>query len=318
MGKRDPGLARAAALSADPDPRIPPRRGPFRTSASALSAHGQCRYLHFARSILRIVPPVRIEEEGLDPMRLGTAAHRALERWFRAGRRGDPGALFDEALAEAMAGVPAGLDDRVLALRGRAALVAFAAFEGARVDGRRPLRPVKEEASFGMGGEYPALLLRAGARRIEVRGQFDRVDADPAGNAVVVDYKMSFAGRKYAAREHDLALTDGDPQVPLYLAAIRGAAGFAPAGVEIADIAARRVTGIRVEGAPESVAPDPKSVVVSAADIDLIVEALSLRAGIAAAALAKGDVAPGPKDPARCGAGNCDYADLCRFEKGRS
>jgi ATP-dependent helicase/nuclease subunit B len=322
-GRRDADIARAAALSADPVPRLPRgpllarRLRPFRTSASALGAHAQCRYLHFAGNVLRLEAPVRADEEGLDALRLGSAVHGALEEWFRGGRAGDPGSLFDAAFAEEMRGLRPGLDDRVRARRAREALVAFAASEGARVDARRPLGPVAEEAAFGERGGWPALVLRAGGRRVEVRGRLDRLDADAAGNAVAVDYKMSFRGRKYGEREHAEALADGDPQVPLYLVALRDAAGLVPAGVEIADVVSGRITGIRVEGAPPTVAPDRASVVVAPGDIDGIARALAARARAAADALARGDVTPRPKDADRCGPGECRFADLCRFEKWR-
>jgi PD-(D/E)XK nuclease superfamily protein len=220
-------------------------------------------------------------------------------------------------VAARAAGIRPGLDDRVRVRRAREAFVAFAAAEAARVEGRAPLRPVGQEVAFGEKGGRPALVLRAGGRRIEVRGRIDRLDADDAGNAVAVDYKLSFRGRKYGEREHAEALEGGDPQVPLYLLALRDAAGLVPAGVEIADIVSGRVTGIRVEGAPDTVAPDGRPVLLPRADLDGIARAMAARAGGAAAALARGDVTPWPRDPGRCGAGKCDFADLCRFEKWR-
>jgi ATP-dependent helicase/nuclease subunit B len=322
-GKRDPVLARAAALSSDPGARLPRshllsrRTRPFRTSASALATHGQCRYLHFAKQVLRVPVTERPEEDSLDGRLLGEVAHAALEAWFRGERAGDPGALFDAALAERTAAMRPGLDDRIRVGRARGALVAFAAAESARVDGRAPLRPVGEEVPFGGQAPYPPLVLRAGGRRIEVRGFLDRLDTDDARNAVAVDYKLSLRGRKYTAKEHESALEDGDPQVPLYLVALRDALGLVPAGVEIADIFTGRVTGIRVEGAPDTVAPDDASVRVTRAELDDLARAMAARAGGAAAALARGDVTPWPADPDRCGAGKCDFADLCRFEKWR-
>ena len=35
----------------------------------------------------------------------------------------------------------------------------------------------------------------------------------------------------------------------------------------------------------------------------------------AVASLARGAVPARPSDPDRCGSGNCDFADLCRYEK---
>jgi ATP-dependent helicase/DNAse subunit B len=324
-GGRDEALARAAALSVDPEPVLPQgphlrrRIRPFRTSASALSSHAQCRYLHFAKHVLHLEPRERAEEEALDGRALGSAVHAALERWFGGGRKGDPGALFDAALAEMGNRLLDGLDDRLAAARARAALVAFAAREAVRVDERKPIRPSGQEVGFGPGKEHPSLVLRSGGRRVEVRGSLDRLDVDGEGRAVAVDYKYR-TGRdekKYTETEHREALVDGDPQVPLYLLALRDAAGLVPLGVEIVDVVSGRVTGIRVEGAPESVARDRKSVVVEPAGLDDLARALGGRAAGAAAALGRGDVAPWPLDANRCGAGSCDFADLCRFEKWR-
>jgi hypothetical protein len=320
-GGRSPELARAAAAAAGPAARIRPgpslrrRLRPFRTSASALAAHGQCRFLHFARHVLGLREPVRGDEEGIAPLALGNAAHAALEAWFAGGARGDVGALFDAALAAEVRGVRPGLDGRVAALRTREALAAFAAAEALRAAARPfPLR--QAEAGFGAGDGFPPLVLRSRGRRIEVRGRMDRIDRDAEGRAVAVDYKVSAKGRKYGEKEHGEALAGGDPQVILYLLALRDAAGLVPAGVEIADVLAGGITGIRVDDAPGTVAPDGEAIVIPRAGIDDLAIRLGERAGAAARALARGDVTPFPRDPDRCGAGKCGYADLCRFAKG--
>jgi len=320
-GGRLPGLAEAASRAIGPVPRL--RRAilragllrPFRTSASALSSHHQCPYLHFAGNVLRLRAPARESEEGLDPMRLGTVVHRALEGWFRGRGAGDPRALFDAALAEAMAGVRPGLEDRATALRAREALEAFCRFEEARAEGR-PWRPEAFEIPFGLGGrrEAPPLVLRAAGRRVEVRGQIDRLDASPDGSAVAVDYKMRFRERPYDERKFEESASGKDPQAFVYYLALREAFGRRVAGVEFAEVGTLSVTGIRAPGAPDSVAPDGAQALDAAGEA-LVEAAVRDAAGRAVAGLAKGDIATRPEDRDRCGAGRCAFADLCRYEK---
>jgi len=319
-GGRLEALARAASLSRDPAPLLRNRRlrsrflRPFRTSASALRDFHQCAYKHFASRVLGLSAPERDAEEGLDPMRLGTVVHAALERWLRDGRRQDLAALFDAALAEAMRGVRPGIDDHALAVRAREAVAAFARTETARIDARTFV-PSLFEHGFGMGPEgAPALRFLLGRRRAEVRGQFDRVDLAPDGTAVAVDYKMRWSERDYDEEGHEAALSGEDPQVPLYWLALRDALRAPPAGVEIAEVGSLRVTGIRSPGAPESVAPDGAVALddASAGEVEAGVRALLSRA---AGSLARGEIPARPFDPDLCGAGRCDYADLCRYEK---
>jgi ATP-dependent helicase/nuclease subunit B len=317
-----PRIAEAALLSVGPVAALRRRRlragiaSPFVTSASALSSHFQCRYLHFANHVLHLRSPSRDVEEGLDPLRLGTVVHAALEHWFAGGRKGDPATLFDEALAEAARGIRPGLDDHALALRARESVAAFARSEGARVDAR-PFQPRWQEHGFGMGekGGAPALRLLVDRRRILVRGRFDRVDVAPDGTAVAVDYKMRAKEKPFDERALAKAEEGVDPQVLIYWLALRDALGLVPVGVELADVATGNVTGIRAEGAPESVAPSGKSVVRDAAGIAAMEEKVRAAAGRAATSLARGEISARPEDPRRCGSGFCDFADLCRHEK---
>ncbi|MCK6481914.1 MAG: PD-(D/E)XK nuclease family protein [Planctomycetes bacterium] len=318
-GRRLPALARAAALSADPAGVLRSGRlrarflRPFRTSASGLGDFHQCAYRHFAGRILGLRSPERDAEEGLDPMRLGTVLHGALEAWFRGGRREDPGLLFDARLGEAMEGIRPSLDDLAEALRAREDLVAFAAAEGARTDARLH-RPALFEHDFGLSrGGAPPLRFRIGPLRIEVRGRFDRVDLAPDGGAVAVDYKTGTGRREYDEEAHGEALEGADPQVPLYWLALRDALGRRPDGVEIAEVRALRVTGLRAEGAGDPVAPAGAQV-LDAAGERIQEEAIRALLGRAAGSLARGEIPARPFDPDRCGAGRCDFADLCRFD----
>jgi len=320
-----PEVARAAALAAPQVPvlRLPRLRArllrPFRTSASSLAAFHQCPYLHFARGVLGLSAPERAAEDGLSPRLLGSIVHEALRRWFEGGRTGDPRALFDEVYAAETAAIRPGVDDLGRRTAAREAVGTFAAAEERRI-APRPFKPRWHELPFpgrrDEGGARP-LVLRAAGRRVEVRGRFDRVDVDPRFEAsVVVDYKFTLrAPRTYGPREHEAALAGVDPQVPLYLLAARDALGTLPLGVEIADVRSGTVTGLRVEGAPASVAPDTELPPLGEADLEALEAAVREAAGRAAGALAAGDVGTRPRDLQRCGAGRCDYADLCRFER---
>jgi hypothetical protein len=241
--------------------------------------------------------------------------HAALERWFGGGLREDPGALFDLALAEGMAGIRPGLDDRATAARAREAVLAFCRSEAERTIARR-WKPVGFEVPFGSGGRGEAgpLVLRAGGRRVEVRGRLDRLDRAPDGSAIAVDYKMRWKERPFDEKEFEKGASGEDPQPFVYWLALRDAFGLRPAGVEFAQVGARTVSGLRAADAPESVAPDEPRV-LDAEGAAAVERAVRDAAGRAAAALARGLVPARPNDPDRCGSGRCDYADLCRFEK---
>jgi hypothetical protein len=165
------------------------------------------------------------------------------------------------------------------------------------------------------GGAAPPLLLRSGRRRIEVAGRFDRVDVAPDGGAVAVDYKLRWRGEGFGAEDLEEGLGGADLQVPLYLLALRDSLGLRPAGVEIAEIGSGVVAGVRVEGAPGSVAPGEGSAVLDGARVAALEAAVREAAGAAAEALARGEIPARPSDPGRCGAGACPFADLCRHEK---
>ena len=323
MGGRLAAVARAASLAAAPVAALRGRRlrarflRPFRTSASALSDLHQCAYKHFASRLLGLRSPERDAEEGLDPLRLGTLVHGTLEEWLKGGRRRDPGAIFDERLAATAAGARPGLGDRATAVRAREAVAAFARAEGVRID-RRLYVPSLFEHPFGMvPGGTPALRFAAGRRRVEVRGVFDRVDLAPGeGPAVIVDYKMRWKEEPYDGDRHEEALAGKDPQVPLYWLALRDALGREPAGVEIAEVGTLAITGLRAASADGGVAPDGAVVLDAAGDDGLRARLEEMLAG-AVGALGRGEIPARPVDEDRCGAGACDFADLCRYEKWR-
>jgi hypothetical protein len=320
-GGRDEAIASAAARAVDLPGRLQRPRAtarflrPLVTSASGLAVFHQCAYKHFAARLLKLSPPQRADDEGLDARAVGTIVHSVLERWFQGEGAGDAGALFDEELAKHPGGVR-GLDDRNRARRARAAVIQCVLDESARVK-ERSFRPVGFEVPFGMShGDAPALVLRVGRRRVEVRGLMDRVDVDPRGRAIAVDYKVSFSkdGRSYQEKDHGSALEGADPQVPLYWMALRHCLGKEPAGVEIVDVVHDRVTGLRGADAEDSVAPDSRSMILPP-DGDAAVEAAMLAlAKRVVDSLVEGRVEPSPADFARCGSGNCEYADLCRFD----
>ncbi|MHC4922621.1 MAG: PD-(D/E)XK nuclease family protein [Planctomycetota bacterium] len=318
-GRRIPELGRAARL-AHPRParlRVPSLRRhrlhPFRTSATGIADHHQCAYLHFARRILRLEPPVEVGDDGLDALQLGTAVHAALERWMRDGA--DVGPAFDEALREETGRDPVSLSDRALAARARDAMVAFAAEEKERI-ASRPFRPVHFEVGFGLpGSDHGALVLEADGRRIELRGRLDRVDVDEQGRAVAVDYKSGWSTRPFGKSRWERALEGIDPQVPAYLVVLCDVLGLEPAGVEIAAVATGEVSGVRVEGHGGAVAPRVNSVVLPADELDAVRNAVTDAAGRAAGDLDRGNIAPWPADANRCGSDRCSYADLCRFGK---
>jgi hypothetical protein len=214
-----------------------------------------------------------------------------------------------------MAGSRPGLEDRARARRAREALLAFCRFEKDRIAGRA-VKPEAHEIPFGLGrGDgAPALVLRAAGRRVEVRGQIDRLDAAGDGTAVAVDYKMRFRERPFDDEKFEEAAAGRDPQALVYWLAVREVFGRKVLGVEFAEVGTLAVSGIRAPGAPESVAPH-KPRILDAEEEARIEASVREAAGRAVSALAKGDIGTRPEDRTRCGAGSCDFADLCRYEK---
>jgi ATP-dependent helicase/DNAse subunit B len=257
-------LERATALAG---PRIDEKRpGPLRAdavlanlgardlvSASSLEGWLECSYRWFVNHELA---PERLDPKP-DPLRLGTVAHRALQRLYAQPPGEDsiprPGdvARWKAQLAELLDEVaeeeglrPAEPPDSVALARMRAQIGRFLDDESQLETQMRP-RPDLLEIGFGFEDGPAALELG----EIGLRGQIDRVDVAPDGSAALVrDYKTGSdaPGRKTWEAK-------GRLQLQLYVLAARERLGLEPIGGLYHPLGAyrdRRPRGIVIEGDP--------------------------------------------------------------------
>jgi RecB family exonuclease len=259
-----------------------------------------------------------------EPIVRGNLMHDVLERLLR--RLGGPVSadslqraetILSELLAELAPAAGAGLAP------GRPQVVRAGALRAIEADLRRYLehearagggewRPEGLELRFGFDGgapdSLPPLELESDGQRLLLRGMIDRVDLDPAGRAMVRDYK-SGAGRP----EHQGARwsTDRRLQVALYMLVVREllhrepVAGFyQPLRGE--DLRARGIfrRDVVVGGV---VATDGRE----AEELDAELDDAATRAVALAAALRSGGLTPCPQNCSRDG---CAYPGICRSQ----
>jgi ATP-dependent helicase/DNAse subunit B len=200
-------------------------------SASSLEGWMECSYRWFVDHELQ---PQRLDPEP-DPLRLGTVAHRTLQRLYAEPpgtdaipRPGDVG-RWKSRLAELLAEEAAAADmhpddppDSIALSRLRAQIGRFLEEEAELDTPMRP-RPDLLEVPFGFDEEGVEAL---DLGDIRLRGQIDRVDVAPDGSvAVVRDYKTSkeMPGRATWERK-------GKLQLQLYVLAARERLGLDPIG----------------------------------------------------------------------------------------
>jgi hypothetical protein len=193
-------------------------------SATALNAALACRHRHFLRAVVGVPE----DDAPVDGARFSIR---------------DQGALVHEALRLALA--ETGLSDEAVAERAMArakgptptaaerALVLAEVFRIVRLFRAReaglpgPLAPVLDGLEWRFGADG-AFALAAGAGRLPLEGQVDRLDAAD-GRAVVIDYKLGTCGVDDAARGFEAG---ADVQLPLYALAVERARHLEVVGVE--------------------------------------------------------------------------------------
>ncbi|HHE54843.1 MAG TPA: hypothetical protein ENL21_03605, partial [Caldithrix abyssi] len=205
-------------------------------SVSRLETYAQCPMKFFLQNVLKVEPPVEIEEE-LTPQERGMVVHRILFRFFtelknRGQQRQAP--LFKDLLqkiaVEELAKLPyQGLfweiEKRRFLGYGQinGILPAFLETEEERMK-KMPFIPQYFELSFGFSGDFPAdpnsistpVTLQNEAGQLRLQGRIDRVDVDENGHAVIIDYKTGQVGNNLIQE----VLSGKMLQIPLYLSVL--------------------------------------------------------------------------------------------------
>jgi RecB family exonuclease len=264
-----------------------------------------------------------------DPLVQGGLMHAVLDRLYRERPGGEPLprpgslALWNERGRELLAAVVAERElgdhpaERAMVRRVRRLLERFLAEEAERETGG--FEPWLLEAGFGAheeDSERPALELDGWA----LHGAIDRVDRDPAGRAVVLDYKLSSAVTAREKFEEQAKL-----QLPLYLLAVAMHWGATPVGGlyhPLRGSSVRRPRGVVLEEAAADLAAYGLygNDVVDAEGFEQLLADSRRRAGEIVARMRAGEIRrdPGPRRGLRnhdvCPT-FCTFAPICRRDR---
>lgn len=186
-----------------------------RLSPSSIESFAQCPFKFFASKTLRLHERPPAPRDRLDISTQGTIMHRALAEWIRSPLWGT--AVFDQAFGEECSNRRIPLDYRTEAVR-LEMLRNFAAFI-AGPQSRLPGWTSRMELDFEFALD-PGLA---------IRGRIDRLEENPRGEALVIDYKYS---AKNKIRERMGKSEEGqEVQTGLYLLAAERKFGLKPAGM---------------------------------------------------------------------------------------
>ena len=215
--------------------------GPATISVSELETYAACPLQHFYSYTLRL--RARPEWQ-IDARSLGLMYHHALDLFYRAVINGSLAwpdcerADFEKALTKAIAESTENLSAHAIAdaleiqaivkpLHRQLAVILEAQRRAAQGNNFRPAATELRFGSFSnresAAGDsaapaLPAVTLDPANGSLELRGKIDRVDLDPAGNAMLVDYKSG--GKKFNLGKFVHGL---DLQLVAYLLAVRNA-----------------------------------------------------------------------------------------------
>jgi ATP-dependent helicase/nuclease subunit B len=299
---------------------------PLSMSVSRLELFAACPLKHYARYYLMLAEP---EERGLGPLELGGFYHSLFQHVVReAGKVGWEGLALEELqaigarvlreLGASLAGETGRLRAAYVLERGGILLEHHLRLLHARV-AQRGLRPVAAELRFGAGDRLPALEVPLPGGVLKLHGYIDRLDADAAGQARVVDYKLGARQTNWAGM-----LAGAELQLLAYALAVDAAQlepetpALKAAGAEYQGIEPQWRKG-RADFSPQPVAPEAKQEALQQAVAGLwpraLEEARRVMVELGGRILA-GEIAPLPlrwgKGDAACA--GCAYRALCRFD----
>ncbi len=223
---------------------------------------------------------------------------------------------MDTALAEARRTLGAGLPPVAAESIGREIAADLRRYlDQAARQSDTAFEPRDFELGFGMEEDgIGPLVLGEGDAAIGVRGRIDRVDVDPAGRAIVRDYKSGSGRTDMSAAGW---IRGRQLQVGLYMLAVRDLLELVPAGglyqpFKGSNAAERRPRGLLVddEGHCDETAYR-KGDVRDAAGVAAVLEAVEAEVRDVARRLRSGEVAPRPDTCGWSGNG-CRHPGICR------
>jgi RecB family exonuclease len=316
---------RAEAAARAPGPLRNPAVLESLAGVATLELFDGCSYRWFASHELSPQPL----DPPPDPLVQGGLMHAVLDRLYRERPGGEPLprpgslALWSERGRELLAAVVAERElgdhpaERAMARRVQRLLERFLAEEAERETGG--FEPWLLEASFGgheEDSERPALELGGWG----LHGAIDRVDRDPAGRALVLDYKLSSAVTAREKFEEQAKL-----QLPLYLLAVAAHWGATPVGGlyhPLRGSSIRRPRGVVLEEAAGELSSYGLygNDVVDAEGFEELLAESQRRAGEIVARMRNGEIRrdPGPRRGLRnhdvCPT-FCTFAPICRRDR---
>jgi ATP-dependent helicase/nuclease subunit B len=263
-----------------------------RLSPTSIESFLQCPFQFFAGKTLRLRQRPPAPRDRLDMLLQGSIIHRALAEWVRAPLLGVT--ILEQVFEEecARAGIPA--THRSEAVR----LELLRNFRGFLADHQIELpRSVRTEEKFSL----------ALNPLVSISGRIDRIDIGPNGQALVIDYKYSAAGK---IRDRVKDSSAGDlVQGGLYLLAAERTLGLDPVGMLFCGLK----KDVTWDGWHRAV-PELQDVGTSCTrdalqDLMRDAERTAIRVH---EEITSGRIAVSPADTDKCKW--CDYRDICRVE----
>jgi hypothetical protein len=262
-------------------------------SPTAIESFLQCPFQFFAAKTLRLRLRPPAPRDRLDPLLEGSILHRALAEWTAAPLLGVT--VFDRVFEEECArrGVPATYRT-----------------EAVRLELRRDFENFLENGGLALRGWTPQVeqpFLYALDSTLAIRGRIDRLEQNPAREALLIDYKYSAETK---IRERVERSGSGDRvQAGLYLAAAERAFGLAPAGMLFCGLK----KDVTWDGWHTAIAGLEAIGTSCTGEVlrDLI-RAAEESAATAHDGIQAGRVAADPADTDKCHW--CEFRDICRVE----
>jgi ATP-dependent helicase/DNAse subunit B len=259
----------------------------------------------------------------MEPLDLGTLIHDVLKEHFESGGESDFLECLERRFRAAAGAKRASFRRRAERWQLRRALAAFLPKEAERLR-RLGLSPGRFEHDFGTSkSASPAVMLDGEGRGERLSGKIDRIDLLPGGRAgVIVDYKYSSAAGVRKQRDESLGRKGEIKafQVAIYLLALEEALGLLPAGAELVSLkkgverfGIGRRDLLRDAGLERELEEDWE--LLEESEFRAFLDRARAAMSRLARRIRAGEIDTQPADAAACGPGECDAADICRFDR---